>query len=285
MGLVCACCAGMTGGMKVNFQILIGICKGCKFENEFSNIDRCACQSTHRGVDMKIGIVEDEAVWRDKIRTVVEEYCRDKNISSQIDSCGSGKDFMKNPDADLLFLDIELAEGEDGFEIAEQLMRFGSKCKVCFLTSHTEMARSGYRVNAFRYIDKKHLEEIYEALDSFLETRIQDRIIYCNGANGICAGINLSGLLLVETYGRKLRYLMLDGSEHFCEGRISETAQTLSRFGFFQIQRSYIVNLKYIEKANSREIILCNGSKLAIGRIHSKEFKKEFFKWRMRFGS
>jgi len=240
-------------------------------------------QSTQGGISIKIGIVEDEAVWRDKIQTVIEKYCRDKDISFQINTYSNGKDFMKNPDTDLLFLDIELAEGEDGFGIAEQLMNSKNKCKVCFLTSHTELARSGYRVNAFRYIDKKHMEEINEALDFFLKTSIQDRIVYCNDTAGIRIKIKLNDLLLVETYGRKLRYLMLDGSEHFCEGRISETAQSLSQFGFFQIQRSYIVNLKYIEKVNSHEITLCNGLKIVIGRAHSKEFKKEFFNWRMWF--
>lgn len=232
---------------------------------------------------MKIGIVEDEAIWRDKIQEIIEKYCRDKGIPFQIHSCGSGKEFMKNPDTDLLFLDIELPEGEDGFQIAEQLMHCGNKSKICFLTSHTEQARSGYKVNAFRYIDKKHLEEIEEALDSFRKTKIQDRIISCDDTAGIRIRINLNELLLVETYGRKLRYLMLDGREHFCEGRISETAQSLSPFGFFHIQRSYIVNLKYIERVNSREIVLCNGLKVAIGRAHNKEFKREFFKWRMCF--
>ncbi len=232
---------------------------------------------------MKIGIVEDEAVWRDKIQTIIEKYCRDKNISSQISSYKSGKDFMKNADADLLFLDIELAEGEDGFKIAEHLMNHGNKCKVCFLTSHTELARLGYRVNAFRYIDKKHLEEIGEAIDFFLKTKIQDRIVSCNDTDGIRIKISLSELLLIETSGRKLRYLMLDGSEHLCEGQISEAARSLSRFGFFQIHRSYIVNLKYIEKVNSHEVTLCNGLKVVIGRIHCKEFKKEFLKWRMWF--
>ena len=182
---------------------------------------------------MKIGIVEDEAVWRDKIQTIIEKYCRNKNISSQIKSYNSGKEFMKNADADLLFLDIELAEGEDGFEIAEQLMSSGNKCKVCFLTSHTELARFGYRVNAFRYIDKKHLEEINEAIDFFLKTKIQDRIVFCNGTTGIRIKISLNELLLVETNGRKLKYLMLDGSEHLCEGQISEAARSLSQFGFF----------------------------------------------------
>ena len=232
---------------------------------------------------MKIGIVEDEAVWRNRIQVIVEKYCRDKNISSQINSYSSGKDFMKNADADLLFLDIELAEGEDGFEIAEQLMNLGNKCKVCFLTSHTELARLGYRVNAFRYIDKKHLEEINEAIDFFLKTKIQDRIVSCNDTAGIHIKISLNELLLIETNGRKLRYLMLDGSEHLCEGQISEAARTPFPFGFFQIHRSYIVNLKYIEKASSHEVTLCNGLKAVIGRAYGKAFKKEFFKWRMWF--
>ena len=44
---------------------------------------------------MKIGIVEDEAVWGDKIQTIIEKYCRGKNISSQINSYDSGKDSVK----------------------------------------------------------------------------------------------------------------------------------------------------------------------------------------------
>lgn len=233
---------------------------------------------------MKIGIVEDEAVWREKIQAIVEKYCRNQKIPSQVNAYSSGKDFMKNPDADLLFLDIELAEGEDGFETAKRLMDVGNPCKICFLTSHTELARLGYRVNAFRYIDKRYLEEIHEALDFFVKTRIQDRIIDCNDTAGIRVTISLNELLLVETSGRKLRYLLLDGREYICEGRISETARSLSRFGFFQVQRSYIVNLKYIEKVNSHEVMLCNGLEVGIGRTRSKEFKKEFFKWRMCFG-
>lgn len=233
---------------------------------------------------MKICIVEDEAVWRNQITAAIEKYCMDKNISVQISAYGSGKDFMEHPDVDLLFLDIELADGEDGFGIAERLMDSKSPCKICFLTSHTEMARQGYRVNAFRYIDKKYLEEIDEALECFFKTKIQERSICCKDVAGICVTIHLSELLLVETSGRKLRYLMLDGSEYLCEGQISETAQGLAAFGFFYVQRSYIVNLKYIESVNSREIMLCNGLKVTIGRVRSGEFKKEFFKWRMLFG-
>ncbi len=234
---------------------------------------------------MKIGILEDEAVWRDKVQACIEKYCKDNNVEYKIVLYKNRNENIENKDLDLLFLDIELDEGDNGFEIAERLMNSGSQCRVCFLTSHTELARLGYRFNAFRYIDKKHLEEINEAIDYFLKTKIQDRIVYCRDTAGINIKINLKELLLIETNGRKLRYLMLDGREYFCEGLISETAQSLSRFGFYHIQRSYVVNLKYIEAVNSREVTLCNGIRIVIGRAHGKEFKKAFFQWRMQFDS
>ncbi len=234
---------------------------------------------------MKICIIEDEEIWRNKIKMIIEKHCKDKDILYEINSYGNESEFMENAEADLLFLDIELAEGGDGFRIAERLMSSGSQSKICFLTSHIELARLGYRVNAFRYIDKRHLEEIDEALDFFFKTKIQEKVIYRYDTTGGCRKIELNNLLLIETNGRKLRYLMLEGKEFLCEGKISETAQELSQVGFFQIQRSYIVNMKFIIKTNSREILLCNGQKIVIGRAHSKEFKKQFLKWRMIFDS
>ncbi len=65
--------------------------------------------------------------------------------------------------------------------------------------------------------------------------------------------------------------------------RYRKLHEVYPNLAFSQIHRSYIVNLKYIEKVNSHEITLCSGLKVIIGRAHSKEFKKEFFKWRMWF--
>lgn len=234
---------------------------------------------------MRIGIVEDEEVWQNIILNAVKECCDKNNISCDVRTYSSVKEFEKELDIELLFLDIELENGENGLDFAQQLVSEGNQCTICFLTSHIEFSREGYKVNAFRYIDKRHLNEIAEAIESFLKTKIQDRFIYCNDSFGISIKINLRDLVLIETSGRKLRYLMIDGSEHYGEGVISEKVKSLECFGFCQIQRSYIVNLKYIAKVNSREATLDNGIKVVIGRTHSKEFKKAFFEWRMQFGN
>ena len=44
---------------------------------------KCRLRGEIRG-NMKICIVEDEAVWRDKIQAIIEKYCIDKNISFKI---------------------------------------------------------------------------------------------------------------------------------------------------------------------------------------------------------
>jgi len=232
---------------------------------------------------MKIGILEDEMIWKKKIQDVIETYCSEKSISREIHTYSSGAECLKQGSLDLLFLDVELLGGENGFKIAERIGQSGSQCKIIFVTSRTELSRQGYRYNAFRYIDKMHLEEIEEAIGSFMRTKVQDRIVCCNEASGIRVQMNLKDILLIETNGRKLRYLMRDGSEHFCEGLISNIAKDLSQYGFYRIQRSYIVNFRYIDEVNSRAVTLCNGMMIMIGRVHSKEFKKAFFEWRMKF--
>ena len=82
---------------------------------------------------MKICVVEDEEVWRNKIEEIIKKYCLDKNILFQIDLYNNGKDFLKNKNVDLVFLDIELAEGENGFDIAEKMMDTEKQCKICML--------------------------------------------------------------------------------------------------------------------------------------------------------
>ncbi len=233
---------------------------------------------------MKIGIVEDEKQWREKIEVLVHSYLKDKAVVNyEIVIMKNKKEALAEKNIDLLFLDVELADGENGFEIAEKLQENYSECRICFLTSHTEFARLGYKVNAFRYIDKLHLEEVEEAMDTFLQTRIQDRTIDCRTTEGQEMRLSLSKIVYVETSERKLRYHMVDGNQYLCAGGIGEIAEKLENYGFYQIQRSYIVNLKYIKTENSRRVILLDGTEIAIGRGHVEKFKKTYFDWRMKY--
>ena len=66
--------------------------------------------------------------------------------------------------ADLFLLDIDMPE-MSGLELAEKIREIGPRTLILFLTSHTEYALQGYKVDAFRFIPKDRLkEELPEAL-------------------------------------------------------------------------------------------------------------------------
>ena len=68
------------------------------------------------------------------------------------------------------------------------------------MTTHSEMSRKGYLVNAFRYIDKQNMkEELPEAINSVNIILDNNRQISVNVIGKGLLDINLSNILYIET--------------------------------------------------------------------------------------
>jgi len=119
---------------------------------------------------MNIAIVDDDEIWRERIKAELLGYNHDE---MQIDLFASGEKYLcSQKQYDISFVDIEMS-GIDGFEtITKARNAKGDSGIYVILTTHTEMSRKGYFVNAFRYIDKVHLEELKEAMD-FIDGRAE----------------------------------------------------------------------------------------------------------------
>jgi DNA-binding LytR/AlgR family response regulator len=231
---------------------------------------------------MKIAIVDDEPVWLDKIREYIEGYFALIGESDyEINVFSSGMDFIQCVnEIDLLFLDVELSDGENGFDIAEQLQLADSNCKICFLTSHIEYARLGYRVSAYRYIDKLHLDEIDEAIGNYLSSVKKAEYIECRDENDLIRAIDVGEVLYVETIQHKLCYHLAEDKSYFSDGNLKSLAEKYEKLDLIQIQRSYVVNMKYIRCHDSRNVTMIDGTKLPISRDRVQDFKLKYFNWR-----
>ena len=58
--------------------------------------------------------------------------------------------------------------------------------------------------------------------------------------------------------------------------RLVEFYEQLKDFGFAYAHNSYIVNLRYVAIAGTKELELMNGEKLTISRARAKEFLEKF---------
>ena len=101
---------------------------------------------------MNIAIVDDESHWRKCVREEIGKICNNKE--NCIDIYEDGKTYLQSKKQyDISFVDIEMPD-MDGFQVIEHAKKGNSEGIYIILTTHTEMSRKGYLVNAFRYIDK-----------------------------------------------------------------------------------------------------------------------------------
>ena len=114
---------------------------------------------------MRIAIIDDEMYWRTTAEQVVSQHY--SNVEVIIDTYESGEQYLNGKiKYDISFVDIEMS-GIDGFETIEKARAYNPDGVYIILTTHTEMSRKGYMVNAFRYIDKINLaDEMVEAMQS-----------------------------------------------------------------------------------------------------------------------
>lgn len=231
---------------------------------------------------MIIGIFDDEIMWTNKILHHIKDYFMERdNKEYEILTVNSEEELLLiGSKIELLFLDVEISEKENGFDIAERLQQEGYKCLICFLTSHTEYARQGYKYNAYRYIDKMHLNEIDEAISSFISKIKKTEYIDCKSVDGLECKINMSDVVYIETFARKILYHLADGSTYLAEGILRKVAEQYREIDLIQVQRSYVVNMNHILRHDSRKIIMDDGTEITLSRDKIPEFKKSYFNWR-----
>ena len=99
---------------------------------------------------MKIAIVDDERIWLEKIHNYVKQYFAKMEVL--VKSFSSGEGFLNSrDDYQIVFMDIEMP-GQDGFSVLQEYRKNHDVSLFIILTTHIEMSRQGYKVEAFRYM-------------------------------------------------------------------------------------------------------------------------------------
>lgn len=230
---------------------------------------------------MKIAIIDDEKMWLQAEKNIIEKYYKKENI--QIDMYYTGKKFLESGELyDVILMDIELGEGkEDGFRVAEKYQKIKEDVILIIMTTHTEFSRKGYYVNAFRYIDKTCMKlELKEALEAIEKRRQKDYVIEIPISRIGVQKISCKKIVYIEA-NNNLVDIHMSYEKLPCLQKIRNLNEELKNKGFFMVHRAYIVNLEWIQKFSSESIFMKNGEVIPISRRRYKEFKIIYFQWKM----
>lgn len=249
---------------------------------------------------MKVLIVEDESMAAKRLTNLLLKLEPDIEILDQLDSVKTAVKWLSNNQADLLFFDIQLADGLS-FEILNQV---NIQTPIIFTTAFDEYAIKAFKVNSIDYLLKPiDPVELKHALEKFHQNFKQPETQQPN-----MAMLEQAMKMLTKQY--KERFVVKIG-EHIHTIPVSDTAyffsqdkatflvtQEKKRYiidytleeveglidpqDFFRINRKYLVSMRAVKDivsyTNSRLRIILHQSD-EMDAIVSRERVQDFKKW------
>ncbi|WP_305981988.1 LytR/AlgR family response regulator transcription factor [Roseivirga thermotolerans] len=249
---------------------------------------------------MKVLIVEDESMAAKRLSALLKKMEPTVEILDQLDSVKTAVKWLKVNESDLLFFDIQLADGLS-FEILNQV---SVKAPIIFTTAFDEYAIRAFKVNSIDYllkpIDPKELEMalakfhknfedkspvvpnmhmLQEAM-KMLSRQYKERFVVKVGEHIHTLAVKDTAYFFSQ---EKATYLVTEGGKRYIiDFTLEEVEGLVDPDEFFRISRKYLVSMRAI-----KDIITYSNSRLRImlrqaddmDAIVSRERVQDFKKW------
>lgn len=218
---------------------------------------------------MKVVIIEDEAPAAGRLTKLLRQYDSGIEVVHKADSVEAAvKFFHHSPSPDLVFMDIQLADGLS-FDIFEQVQ---VKTPVIFTTAFDQYTLKAFKVNSIDYLLKPIDEqELQQALDKYHELHKKQAGNFPDKIMQLMQEMNrmkYKERLLIKR-GQQLGYLKIektaycfadgklcfavdfDGNKFLLENNLSQLEEQLEPGAFYRINRHLLVNIEAVKKVHT----------------------------------
>ena len=246
-------------------------------------------------------IIDDELPARENLRFMIEDHCPEINIVGTADGVESGLELFYAENPELIFLDIRMPSGAEGFEFLEQLRE--EKFHVVFVTAFKDYAIRAFENQALHYIlkpiDESELVETVRritertrsdennqtAFESYRESirKLEEEILERNSSKRLTIH-HSKGIKIVDT--NNISYLEGSGNcaiihfkdqDQYLDTRTLKTYETLLPNHFYRVHKSFIVNLLEVTEilhGNEQSVELKSGKVIPVSRDRKKNLIK-----------
>ncbi len=246
----------------------------------------------------RVIIVEDETAAAVNLRSMLTNIDPATEVVAVLESVEEAVEFFsKEVDADVVFMDIHLADG-DSFRIFQSVE---IAVPIIFTTAYDEYALQAFKVNSIDYLLKPFKEEdLSRALDKLARLTASERerrnqMVAEIGAGGAesmqtllvrykdkIIPVAMSDAAFFYTFSERVTLTTLSGQSYPVDKTLEALSQQLSSSEFFRANRQFIVSRRAV-----KDIAVWFGSRLALNLtietperiIISKARVPEFKQW------
>lgn len=233
---------------------------------------------------IRIAICDDEKTFRENVKRYVKNYLSEKEISYEIDTFSSGKEFLELGIEmiryNIVFLDIKM-DGIDGIVTAQKIRENSSEVYIVFVTAYIDYSLEGYKVNAERYLlkDNTNFEDsIYECMDTIFYKMNHVVLKKYFKFNECEKEIPIDRILYIESKLHKLEFHVMEKQEviYTLYGTLNKLEEEMSDLPFLRIHQSFLVNMKHIKCIACYKAILSNHQEIGIPKVRYRDVKNSF---------
>mgnify|MGYP000031019346 FL=1 len=171
----------------------------------------------------------------------------------------------------------------NGIELARKLRAENGNIVIIFITNFIQYAPEGFEVQAFRYLLKA---DFSAKLDSYFDSAVQEVLqrkqLVTISINSEIIDVPVNDILYLESHRRIIVMHLLDEKRPAYQfyGNITELSEKIEPLGFLRIQKSYLVNMHYVEIFQYNKVQLRGGLCLAPSEKNYNELKQKYLYWR-----
>lgn len=232
---------------------------------------------------VKIAVIDDKKEMLDEVCLLLQ-----KTVAAQKDVAicpfESAEDFLDSLDSveedaeyNLLFSDIDL-EGISGLELGRIVKKKCPRMYLVYLTSYSEYAAESYLVEAYQYILKQDMEDRIPGIVNYLIKRIrkETKTYIWIGPETKNQKICCEDIIYINK-PKSEKYLRIHTikGEYKERAAIKEIMERLNKEEFILVDRSNIINMRHIVRADNDVIYLENDVKVLVSRARFTNVREQ----------
>lgn len=238
---------------------------------------------------LRIGICDDDQEDIERIERLAVHFSEEHpETPVQIQLYRSPYDLLddieKTGGFDLYLLDVVMPH-MNGITLARRIRERKERAEILFLTVSREYAVDAFSVKASGYLIKPVEQSDFDdaVLDCIHRLSPEHNASLMLKSRSGLQRVPVGELVFVESFNHNQICTLSDGSALEVSITMAELMEALKDYpAFVRPHRSYLVNMDFIRRLTSRELLLVNGKRIPVSQSAYGELKNQYFTYMAR---
>lgn len=213
-------------------------------------------------------IVDDEILSIEMLKEIIQSVEGIDVKGAFTDPIDAIEFLTEHPETDLIFLDIRMPR-MNGFDVVKELHKYGLTPSIVFVTGYDEYAIEAIRAAAFDFLMKPVVkDELIQCIERYFVCKCREKIkekyqLLLQNADSSHKIIFSHHRGFLAYHPDEIYYVSSDGNYSFLNltsgkrqivtMQIGKIEEVLAKWQFFRINRSSLINTKYLTHADQKE--------------------------------